>query len=159
MCSIYFVTILKKVLKFINFCIHSLLFDLRCTFKHFWLHFTISGPTYTDFQFWCVWVFNLPHFKYSDLLLDITPTSLLLDLQDTWPVQKVSHLWPGEIHLQAWRSATLIPFKVVSLWLNTLLPAVPPLFEAFLESLFANGVQLVCFVPYNVVLWLKSSPF
>ena len=76
-----------------------------------------------------------------------------------WPVQKVSDLWPGKIHLHAWRSATLIPFKVVSLWLNTLLTAVPPLFEAFLECLFANGVQLGCRVPYNVALWHKSSPF
>ena len=77
----------------------------------------------------------------------------------TRPVQKVSDLWPGKIHLHAWKSATLIPFEVVSLWLNTLLPEVPPLFEAFLECLFANGVQLSRRVPYNVVSWLKSSPF
>jgi hypothetical protein len=67
------------------------------------------------------------------------------------PVKKVSDLWPGKIHLHTWRSATLIPFEVVSLWLNTLLPAVLPLFEAFLECLFANGVQLGRRVPYNVV--------
>jgi hypothetical protein len=54
----------------------------------------------------------------------------------TWP------FWPEKIHLHAWRFATLIPFEVVSLWLNTLLPAVPPLFEAFLEYLFVNGVQM-----------------
>ena len=77
----------------------------------------------------------------------------------TWAVQKVSNLWPGKIYLQAWRSATLIPFEVVSLWLNTLLPVVPPLFKAFLECLFANGVQLGRRVPYNVISWLKSSPF
>ena len=57
------------------------------------------------------------------------------------------------------RAATLIPFEVVSLWLNTLLPAVPPLFEAILKCPFANGVQLGHRVPYNVVSWLKSSPF
>ena len=142
MCSIYFVTVLKTVLKFINFYIHSFLCDLRCTSKHFWVDFTFSHAAYTDFQFWCVWVFNLPHFKYSDLLLDIIPTSLLQDLQDTWPVQKVSNLWPGKIHLHTWRSATLIPFEVVSLWVNTLLPVVPPLFEAFLESLFAMEYSL-----------------
>ena len=68
-----------------------------------------------------------------------------------WPVQKVSDLWTGKIRLHAWRSATLIPFKVVSLCLNTLLPAVPPLLEAFLECLFANGVRLGHRVPYNVV--------
>ena len=34
----------------------------------------------------------------------------------TWPVQKVSDLWPGKIHLHAWRSATLIPFEVF--WQN-----------------------------------------
>jgi len=80
-----------------------------------------------------------------------------------WPytrlVQKVTDLWQGKIHLHAWKSATLIPFEVVSLWLNTLLPAVLPLFEAFLECLFANGVQLSRRVPYNVISWLKSSPF
>ena len=31
--------------------------------------------------------------------------------------------------------------------------------KAFLECLFANGVQLGHRVPYNVVWWLKSSPF
>ena len=31
--------------------------------------------------------------------------------------------------------------------------------EAFLECLFVNGVQLGHHVLYNVVLWLKSSPF
>jgi len=64
-----------------------------------------------------------------------------------------------KIHLHTWRSATLIPFEVVSLWLNTLLPAVPPLFEAFLECGFANGVQLGHRVLYYVVSWLKLSPF
>jgi len=64
-----------------------------------------------------------------------------------------------KIHLHAWRFATLIPFEVVCLWQNTLLPAVLPLFEAFLECLFANGVQLGHHVLYNVILWLKSSPF
>ena len=75
----------------------------------------------------------------------------------TWAVQRVSNLWPGKTHLHTWRSATLIPFEIVSLWLNTLLLAVPPLFEAFLECLFANGLQLGCCVPY--VSWLKSIPF
>jgi len=35
--------------------------------------------------------------------------------ENTWPVQKVSDLWQGKIHLHAWRSETLIPFEVVSL--------------------------------------------
>jgi len=39
----------------------------------------------------------------------------LLILGYTRPVQKVSDLWPGKIHLHAWKSATLSPFKVVSL--------------------------------------------
>ena len=77
-------------------------------------------------------------------------------LHCTRAVQKVSDLWPGKIHLHAGRSATLIPFEVVSLWMNTLLPAVPPLFEAFLECLFANGVQRGRRVPYNVVSWLNQ---
>jgi len=76
-----------------------------------------------------------------------------------WAFQKVSEFWQGKIHLHAWSSATLIPFEVVFLWLNTLLRAVPPLLEVFLECLFANGVQLGRRVPYNVVSWLKSSPF
>lgn len=73
--------------------------------------------------------------------------------------QKVSDLWPGKIHLHTWRSATLILFEVVSLWQNTLLPEILPLFEAFLECLFANDVQFGRRVPYNVVSWVKSSPF
>ena len=73
--------------------------------------------------------------------------------------QKVSDLWPGKIHLHTWRSATLILFEVVSLWQNTLLPEILPLFEAFLEWLFANDVQFGRRVPYNVVSWVKSSPF
>jgi len=77
----------------------------------------------------------------------------------TRAVQKVSDLWPRKIHLHALRSATLIPFEVVPLWLNTLLPAVSPLLEAFVECLFVNGVQLGRRVPYNVVSWLNSSPF
>jgi hypothetical protein len=36
---------------------------------------------------------------------------------------------------------------------------VPPLFEAFLDCLFANGVQLGCRFTHNVVSWLKSSAF
>jgi hypothetical protein len=64
-----------------------------------------------------------------------------------------------KIHIHSWRSATLIPVEVVSLWLNTLLPAVPPLFEAFLECVLASGVQHSRRVPYKVVSWLKSSPF
>jgi len=79
-------------------------------------------------------------------------------LRCMWAVQKTSNLWLGKLHLHAWRCATLIPFEVVSLWLNTLLPAVLPLFETFLECLFANGVQLGHHVPYNVS-WLNSSPF
>ena len=77
----------------------------------------------------------------------------------TRPVQKVSDLWLGKIHLHAWKSAAPVPYKVISFWLNTLLPVVLPLFEAFLECLFANGVQLSHHVPYNVVSWLKSSHF
>ena len=69
------------------------------------------------------------------------------------PCSKSIRPLAGKIHLHAWRSASLI-----SLWLNTLLPTVPPLFEEFLECLFANWVQLGRRVPYNVVSLLKSSP-
>jgi len=64
-----------------------------------------------------------------------------------------------KIRSHAWRSAILISFKVVYLWLKTLLPAVPPLFKAFLESLFVNGVQFARRVSYNVVSRLKLNPF
>ena len=43
------------------------------------------------------------------------PINFMFLSADTRPVQKVSDLWPGKIHLHTWRSATLIPFKVVSL--------------------------------------------
>ena len=56
-------------------------------------------------------------------------------------------------------SETLIPFKVVSLVMHTLLPAVLPLLETFLESFLWNHVQLRCRVPHNVFSWLKSGPF
>jgi len=61
---------------------------------------SFSCPAYTDFQFWCVWVFNLPHFEYSDFLLDITPTSLLLDSQDIWKPWSCSH--------QVWHPCVLV---------------------------------------------------
>ena len=86
--------------------------------------------------------------------------TMWLYARHTRPVQKkVSDLWLGKIRLHVWRSATLTPFKAVYLWLNTRLPAVPPLFEAFLERLFVNGVQFAHRVSCNVVLWLKFSPF
>jgi hypothetical protein len=44
-----------------------------------------------------------------------TVVSLEEGLRHTTPVQKVSDLWPGKIHLHTWRSAFLIPFEVVSL--------------------------------------------
>jgi len=93
----------------------------------------------------------------SKLRYDKQPAPLCPDVM--WPVQKVSDLQPGKIHLHCWRSATLIPFEVVSLWLNTLLPVVQPSFKAFLECLFVNEVQLGHCVPNNIVVWLKSSPF
>jgi hypothetical protein len=59
----------------------------------------------------------------------------------TWCVQKVSNLWSAEIHLLIWRYKTLISFKVVSLVMHTLLPALPPLLETFLERVLWNGDQ------------------
>ena len=61
----------------------------------------------------------------------------------TWAVQKVSDLWPAKIQLFILTSETLIPFKVVSLVMHTLLPAVLPLLETFLESFLWNLVHLV----------------
>jgi hypothetical protein len=45
-----------------------------------------------------------------------------MSLLYTWCVQKVSNLWSTERHLLIWRHKTLIPFKVVSLIMHTLLP-------------------------------------
>ena len=70
--------------------------------------------------------------------------------QYTWIVQKVSDLWSAKIQLFILTSETLIPFKVVSLVMHTLLPAVLPLLETFLESFLWNLVQLGRRVPHNV---------
>ena len=77
----------------------------------------------------------------------------------TRAVQKVSDLWSAKIQLFIWMSETLIPFKVDSLVMHTLLPAVLPLLEIFLESFLWNHVQQVCRVPHNVFSWLKSFHF
>ena len=58
----------------------------------------------------------------------------------TWAVQKVSDLLPAKIQLFILTSETLIPFKVVPLVMHTLLPAVLPLLETFLESFLWNLV-------------------
>ena len=77
----------------------------------------------------------------------------------TWSVQKVSDLWLAKIQLLILMSETLIPYKVVSLVMHTLLPAVLPLLETFLESFLWNHVQLGCRVPRSVFSWLKLGPF
>jgi hypothetical protein len=71
-------------------------------------------------------------------------------IPNTWSVQKVWDLWSAKIQLFILMSETLIPFKVVSLVMNTLLPEVLPLLETFLESFLWNHVQLGCHVPHNV---------
>jgi len=76
-----------------------------------------------------------------------------------YSIQKVSDLWSAKIQLFIWMSETLIPFKVVSLVMHTLLPAVLPLLETFLENFLWNHVQLGCHVPYNVFSLLKLGPF
>ena len=58
----------------------------------------------------------------------------------TWSVRKVSDLWPGKRNWLTWSIGHLIILKVVPLGLHTLLPAVPPLLEAYRKSLFRNGV-------------------
>jgi len=127
----------------------------------FWLdviHFQFSSsPTVQKISI--LWT----HYGIIFCIHSILYTALIMKRDNnritrTWAVQKVSDVWLGKIHLHAWRSATLIPFEVVSLWLNTFLPVVLPLFKAFLECLFANRVQLSHRVPYNVVSWFKSSP-
>jgi hypothetical protein len=67
---------------------------------------------------------------------------------NTRSVQKVSDLWSAKIQLFISMSETLIPFKVVSLVIHTLLAAVLPLLEIFLESFLWNHVQLGCRVPH-----------
>ena len=68
----------------------------------------------------------------------------------TWAVQKVLDLWSAKIQLFILTSETLIPFKVVSLVMHTLLPVILPLLETFLESFLWNLVQLGRRVPHNV---------
>ena len=68
----------------------------------------------------------------------------------TWAVQKVSDLLSANIQLFILTSETLIPFKVVSLVMHPLLPAVLPLLETFLESFLWNLVQLGHRVLHNV---------
>jgi hypothetical protein len=55
----------------------------------------------------------------------------------TRPVQKVSHLRPGEKSCVPGGAQFLIPFKVGLLWLHTLSPTFLPLLEAFLEGFSA----------------------
>ena len=54
---------------------------------------------------------------------------------------------------------TLIPLKVVLFRLYTLLPAVLPLLETFLEILFLYGVQLSRRFLHDVFSRLKSGLF
>ena len=75
---------------------------------------------------------------------------LFVSYKCTWAVQKVSDLWSAKIQLFILTSETLIPFKVVSLVMHTLLPAVLLLLETFLESCLWNHVQLGCRIPHNV---------
>ena len=84
-----------------------------------------------------------------------------LTLQATymWSVQKVLDLWSAKIQLFILMSETLIPFKVVSLVMHTLLPAVLPLLETFLESFLWNHVQLGCRVPHMSSLDSNRVPF
>ena len=72
---------------------------------------------------------------HRDTLLHRLPT-----WRNTWSVRKVSDLWPGKRNWLTWSVGHLITLKVVPLGLHTLLPAVPPLLEACLKSLFRNGV-------------------
>ena len=46
----------------------------------------------------------------------------------------------GKKNWHTWSVGSLITLKVVSLGLHTLLPAVPPLLEAFRKGLFQNVV-------------------
>ena len=52
---------------------------------------------------------------FAELMILADRTLSKSSESNTRSVQKVSDLWPGKIHLHAWRSATLIPFEVVSL--------------------------------------------
>jgi len=76
--------------------------------------------------------------------------AVILCINNTWAVQKVSGKGPEKIQLFILTSETLFPFKVVSLAMHTFLPAVLPLLETFLESVLWNLVQLGRRVPHNV---------
>ena len=83
-----------------------------------------------------------PQFLRSGRLCDVFK-HMSINIQQgatTWSVRKVSDLWPGKRNWLTWSVGHLITLKVVPLGLHTLLPAVPPLLEAWRKSLFRNGV-------------------
>jgi len=88
--------------------------------------------------------------KYKNFCISYEKVCNKSRQNNTWAVQKVSDLWSAKIQLFILTSETLIPFKLVSLVMHTLLPAVLPLLETFLESFLWNLVQLGHRTPHNV---------
>ena len=82
-------------------------------------------------------------------------TTWPMHTENTWAVQKVSDLWSAKIQLFILTSETLIPFKVVSLVMHTLLPAVLSLLETFLESSY--GILYSWAVAFRIMSSLDSN--
>jgi hypothetical protein len=75
-----------------------------------------------------------------------------------WPDQKVSDLGPGKTYYLTYGVAVLIPLKEVPFRHHTLVPAVLPLSEAFLELTLGNSQQLCCHISLYLLRALKPVP-
>ena len=72
---------------------------------------------------------------------------------------KSSKSWWLKITIYCQCLKYLIIFKILSLWADTLLPAVLPQLERFFERVFWNGVQRTRRILLNCVIVFKSLPF
>ena len=72
-----------------------------------------------------------------------------------WPGQKVSDQGPGKTNYGV---AVLISLKEVPFRHHTLVPAVLPLSEAFLELTLGNSQQLCCYISLYLLHAVKPIP-
>jgi hypothetical protein len=75
-----------------------------------------------------------------------------------WPDQKVSDQGPGRTNYLTYGVAVLIRLKEVPFRHHTLLPAVLPLYEAFLELTLGNSQQLLSYFIVSTPCFETYSP-